>query len=205
MMETLARIVAMLLLASTVAANPLPTPASSYTPATKTYKLLADFCFFNPDGSWNCPNLAEPYKHLTWSNVRLESPLASFQYKLASDPQYISNRVENGRSSLSINGTKSSSFDVTEFYASCLADGTDPYSTAYDVVKCQFSVQCDKRPGGVAGPFLFKYTPAYNMTKYKVDLRNCSTAYLDIGKASGGHPFMVFDNFKIVAREGEVF
>lgn len=194
------------LLASTVAAIPTATPASSYTPPTKTYKELADFAEGSPrpDGSVPQPNLSKPYEHLSFSNLALATPLARLQ--LPSDPLYVTSLDKDGRPSLSINGTKTTSFDVLSFYAGCLAYPIDPNAQGYEVVKCSFSVQCDTRPNGTAGPFALFFAPAEKMKRYEVGLRNCSNAYFDLKMAVGGQfPFMVFDDFKLDTRQGEVF
>ncbi|KAL8950014.1 MAG: hypothetical protein Q9222_003923 [Ikaeria aurantiellina] len=122
----------------------LNTPAvPPSTPPTKNFKELADFASDppDPDVSIPQPSLSQPYKHLTFRNPALTTPLANLQ--LPSDPLYVANLFRAGHPTLSINRTKTPSFDVLGFYAGCLAYPTDPNVQGYQVVKCQFSVQWD--------------------------------------------------------------
>ncbi|KAL8710174.1 MAG: hypothetical protein Q9220_005257 [cf. Caloplaca sp. 1 TL-2023] len=202
-MKRFSIIASILVLANIVTAVPTATTAS-YSPPTKTFKELADFANGspNPDGSIPQPDLSKPYKHLSFSNLVLATPLARLQ--LPSDPNYVAN-LYGGRPSLSINGTTTTSFDVLSFYAGCLAYPTDPSAQGYEVVNCQFSVQCDMRPSGMSGPFSLKFAVAEKMRRYTVGLRNCSNAYFDLQSGGGQYPFMVFDDFKLVSRQGEIF
>lgn len=205
-MKTAVSITFIAALISFASANAIPA-SPSYTPPTKTYKEIANF---DDIGSLNAP-----YKHLSWAHLAVTSPISKLppqsadNYALSEDG---SATVPATRPSISINGTKTSSFDITQFYTGCFAydpknpDGED--HTGFVAAKCQLSVHCDQRPSGQAGPFLYTVPLAREkMQKLDVGLYNCSNAYVDLISSSKVKEFtyVAFDNFKLVTRQGETF
>ncbi|KAL2047815.1 hypothetical protein ABVK25_011316 [Lepraria finkii] len=199
-------------------ATATPAPAAKCTPSggttcpTKTINVVANF-----DDLADGYKLQQPYDHLSYFNLTVSHgghgahargliPHTKPNYAIAGP--YPSPYITAPK--INISGTKTTSFDLTSFWAGCLvANNTQ---SGYAATSCKFTVDC-LTPGGFGheGPFLYTYTPnsatAAAMTQFSPDFITCTQADFSVFTSAAGpaNTLFVIDSVEYTVREGEVF